>query len=43
MMHQLLLDYQNDTNRISTDENKLKSRADTLFNQMAKKAKKQKS
>ncbi len=37
MMHKLLLDYQNNTNRIKTDKNELKSYADTLFNQMTKK------
>ncbi|WP_267128491.1 CRASP family complement regulator-acquiring lipoprotein [Borrelia maritima] len=35
-MHKLLLDYLNNTNRIQTDENELKSYADTLFNQMTK-------
>ncbi|AXK69733.1 antigen, P35, putative (plasmid) [Borreliella burgdorferi] len=40
MMHKLLLDYQNNTNRIKTDKNELKSYADTLFNQMTKKPKK---
>ncbi|WNY60632.1 virulence associated lipoprotein (plasmid) [Borreliella bissettiae] len=37
MMHQLLLDYQNDTNQIKTDENKLKSHTDTLCNQISEK------
>ncbi|ACN93383.1 borrelia burgdorferi virulent strain associated lipoprotein (plasmid) [Borreliella finlandensis] len=37
MMHKLLLDYQNNTNRIQTDINELKSYVDTLFNQMTKK------
>ncbi|MBB6208463.1 virulence associated lipoprotein [Borreliella lanei] len=36
MMHKLLLDYKNNTNRIQTDKNELKSHADTLFNQMTK-------
>ncbi len=40
MMHKLLLDYQNNTNRIKTDKNELKSYADTLFNQMTKNPKK---
>ncbi|MGF7101848.1 virulence associated lipoprotein [Borreliella kurtenbachii] len=40
MMHQLLLDYQNDTNHIKTDNNKLKSHADTLYNQISEKKKK---
>ncbi|MCD2349552.1 virulence associated lipoprotein [Borreliella americana] len=40
MMHQLLLDYKSDKYHIRTDENKLKSHADTLYNQLAEKRKK---
>ncbi|WKD01205.1 virulence associated lipoprotein (plasmid) [Borreliella americana] len=40
MMHQLLLDYKNDKYHIRIDENKLKSHADTLYNQIAEKRKK---
>ncbi|WKC89474.2 CRASP family complement regulator-acquiring lipoprotein (plasmid) [Borreliella finlandensis] len=43
MMHQLLLDYQNDENNIRTDENKLKSHTDTLYNQIVEKRKKQRN
>ncbi|MBB6208393.1 CRASP family complement regulator-acquiring lipoprotein [Borreliella lanei] len=39
MLHQLLLDYQNDKNHIRTDNNKLKSRTDTLYNQIIEKRK----
>ncbi|WNY63321.1 CRASP family complement regulator-acquiring lipoprotein (plasmid) [Borreliella carolinensis] len=34
IMHQLLLDYQNNKHDISTDINKLSSSAKTIYNQM---------
>ncbi|WNY66327.1 CRASP family complement regulator-acquiring lipoprotein (plasmid) [Borreliella andersonii] len=43
MMHQLLLDYQNNINSIKTDENKLKSHVNTLSDQIIKHRKRQKS
>ncbi|MDO7272882.1 virulence associated lipoprotein [Borreliella burgdorferi] len=40
MIHELLLDYQNDVNSIKTDINKLKYHADKIFYQMIEKSKK---
>ncbi|AEL19510.1 borrelia burgdorferi virulent strain associated lipofamily protein (plasmid) [Borreliella bissettiae DN127] len=37
MLYKFLLDYKNNTNRIQTDVNELKSHANTLFNQLTKK------
>ncbi len=37
MSKQLLLDYQNDTNLIKTDVDKLKSHVSTLYNQFKEK------
>ncbi|WP_418905274.1 virulence associated lipoprotein (plasmid) [Borreliella finlandensis] len=39
MMHELLLDYQNDTNNIKTDINKLKSHTDKIFYHLIEKSK----
>ncbi|WP_245532225.1 virulence associated lipoprotein [Borreliella finlandensis] len=39
MMHQLLLDYQNNTNNIQADENELKSHAEDICNQISEKRK----
>ncbi|MBB6208391.1 virulence associated lipoprotein [Borreliella lanei] len=39
MMHQLLLDYQNDENSIKTDENELKSHVEDIYNKITEKSK----